>query len=358
MLPPRWLRRVVLAPGVVLLTVTILTTMPLLAIAAAFVSPFIPGRWRPLRLLWFVLLYLAIESVALLAAFGLWLATAFGTRVDEPWSQRAHYRVLRWALGWIVRDACRVFNVRFDAPDLDPALDRDPRTSEPMPLIVLSRHAGLGDSFLLVYELLRGGQRPRIVLKDALQWEPLVDVMLTRLPSQFVGSGTRGESARTAIATLAGTMRPGDALVLFPEGRNFTPDRRRRSIARLEELGEHAEAERARMLRHVLAPRPGGTLAALDAAPGADVVFVAHTGLEQLSSLVDIWRGLPMDSVVSIMTWRVPAASIPASVEDRKRWLDDWFLQIDAWILERRGPDAVPDAVIEELEQADPPVAG
>jgi hypothetical protein len=28
----------------------------------------------------------------------------------------------------------------------------------------------------------------------------------------------------------------------------------------------------------VLAPRPGGFLAALDAAPDADVVLVAHTG--------------------------------------------------------------------------------
>ena len=35
-------------------------------------------------------------------------------------------------------------------------------------------------------------------------------------------------------------------------------------------------------MTHVLAPRPGGLLAALDAAPDADVVLVAHTGLDHL----------------------------------------------------------------------------
>ncbi len=36
-------------------------------------------------------------------------------------------------------------------------------------------------------------------------------------------------------------------------------------------------ADRAEGMRHVLAPRPGGPLAALDAAAGAYVVLVTHT---------------------------------------------------------------------------------
>jgi hypothetical protein len=45
-------------------------------------------------------------------------------------------------------------------------------------------------------------------------------------------------------------------------------------------------------MRHVLAPRPGGLLAALDTAPDADVGWVAHTGLERLVTVADVWREL------------------------------------------------------------------
>ena len=41
-------------------------------------------------------------------------------------------------------------------------------------------------------------------------------------------------------------------------------------------------AVRAEAMTNVLAPRPGGVLAALDAAPDADVVLVAHTGLDHM----------------------------------------------------------------------------
>jgi hypothetical protein len=52
---------------------------------------------------------------------------------------------------------------------------------------VLSRHAGPGDSVLLVHELVTLGYRPRLVLKGSLQWAPLLDVILNRVPSSFVG---------------------------------------------------------------------------------------------------------------------------------------------------------------------------
>jgi hypothetical protein len=107
--------------------------------------------------------------------------------------------------------------------------------------------------------------------------------------------------------------------VIFPEGRNFTPNRRTHSIAKLEELGDHHAAEDARELRHVLTPRPGGTLAALERAPDADVVFVAHAGLEDLAGVVDLWRGMPMDAAVQAKAWRVPAQQIPAAREARAR---------------------------------------
>ena len=48
-------RRVVLAPAVVVLTALLLTTIPVWLLLAAVLSPVLPGRLRPLRLMWIAL---------------------------------------------------------------------------------------------------------------------------------------------------------------------------------------------------------------------------------------------------------------------------------------------------------------
>ena len=49
------------------------------------------------------------------------------------------------------------------------------------PLIVLSRHAGPGDSLLLVHYLLSVCERrPRVVMKATLQLDPSVDILANR----------------------------------------------------------------------------------------------------------------------------------------------------------------------------------
>ena len=386
MVPPRWLRRVVLGPAVPVLTVLLLTSLPVTAIVAAFASRWLPGRWRPLRLLWFLLVFLVVEALTLIGLFGLWLLTGFGRRVRRPRWQAAHFALMCWYLRSLIRSAERRFRVRVDAdlsdarlptagervvaaaakgdvyvgPDPEPAAaDRD---AVRPPLLVLSRHAGPGDSFLLVHALLELGYRPRIVLRGALRWAPTIDVALHRVPSFFLEPGAGPGTGTRAITAMASQLGRRDALVIFPEGRNFTADRRLHSITRLEELGDHQAAEDARELRHVLSPRLGGTVAALDAAPDADVVFVAHTGLEDLSGVVDLWRGLPMDTAIEVKVWRVPASDVPSAPAAQQAWLAWWWRQIDAWLVARHGERAVPDAVVtavaETAERLDTDDAG
>ena len=351
MVPPRLVRRLVLGPLVPVLTFLVLTTLPVAVIAAAFASHWLPGRWRALRLLWFALVYLVVESLTLIALAGLWVASGCGRRVRRERWQAAHYTLMRWYLAVLVRGAQRAFHLRFDL-DLEEAHAAD---ADERPLLVLARHAGPGDSFLLVHGLLQLGYRPRIVLRGSLRWAPGIDVALHRVPSFFVVAGAPPGTGTTAIGELAAGMGPRDALVIFPEGRNFTPNRRTHSIARLEELGDHVAAEEARELRHVLTPRPGGTLAALEAAPDVDVVFVVHTGLEDLAGVVDLWRGMPMDAAVEAEAWRVQAEQIPTAREARAAWLAWWWRRIDAWLVERVGEEAVPDAVAAIVEDTSPP---
>jgi 1-acyl-sn-glycerol-3-phosphate acyltransferase len=132
-------------------------------------------------------------------------------------------------------------------------------------------------------------RQPRIVLKDVLQLDPLLDVYLNRLPNHFVTADpVAGRNSAGAIAELARGLREEDALLIFPEGANFTPKRRFRAIQRLRDRGLTRAVRRAEAMRHVLRLRPAGVTAALRAAPHADIVFVAHTGLEHLSTVRDL----------------------------------------------------------------------
>jgi len=81
---------------------------------------------------------------------------------------------------------------------------------------------------------------------------------------------------------------------------------------------------------------PEGLIAALEAAPEADVVLVAHTGLDHVLTIGDVWRELPMDKVLMMRWWQVPRDQIPDGREAQIEWLFGWWELIDAWIAEHR----------------------
>jgi 1-acyl-sn-glycerol-3-phosphate acyltransferase len=328
-----WFRRLVLAPAVVCLTVLLVTTIPLWLFWAALLSPLIPGRLRPLRLLWLLVLHLVMESLMLVELFGLWIASGFGYFIRRPYFERIHYDIVQLYLDVFFREARRVAGLRIvtegSTPDAFPG----------EPLLVCCRHAGPADSFTLMYALMHWyGREPRVVLKDTLAWDPAIDVILNRLPNRFISPGG-GETLEQQVGDLARNLDENDAFVIFPEGGNFTPARRQRSIDKLRRLGLEAMARRAERMHNVLAPRPGGLIAALDAAPGADVVLVAHTGLDHLVTVRDVWRELPMDKEIIMRWWRVPREEIPTDRDGRIDWLFSWWERIDAWVEENRPVD-------------------
>ncbi len=344
MLPPRLIRRLVLAPLAVVVAVALAVLFPLLALLALVFSAVRrshPGRRRMLRLLFFALVWLTAETATLLACLGLWIASGLGGRLHtEPYQSR-HYGIMRWFLDRLYRTATRTFRVQVivDEPELT-AAERAARLARPV--IVLSRHAGPGDSFLLVHQLLSVYERrPRVVMKASLQYDPSLDVMANRLPNVFISHRRAGERIFTSeIDRLARGLDQAGALVIFPEGDNWTPGRWHRGIRRLERLGHHDLAARAASMPNLLPPQAGGALAAIMACPGADVIFVAHAGLDRLVSVADVWRSLPMDQVVRAKWWRVPVGEVPraAAYESQVQWLYDWWQRIDAWITENR-PD-------------------
>jgi len=326
------LRRAVIAPAMILLAVALWVLLPLWLIVAAALVPVLPGRWRLLRLLWLTVVWVTAEALLLVILFGWWLASGFGRRIRTPYWEGLHYDLVQGLMYVVFREARRVLALRIETDG--PSPDAHPGR----PLIVACRHAGPGDSFTLIHALMHWYDRePRVVLKDTLAWDPAVDVVMGRIPARFVSPGTSGSRDFEAqIADLASGLDANDAFVIFPEGGNFTPERRQRGIDRLRRLGLERMARRAERMTHVLAPRPGGLLAALDAAPQADVVLVAHTGLDHMLTVGDVWRELPMDKVITMRWWQVPRDEIPSEREAQIEWLFGWWERIDDWIAEHR----------------------
>jgi 1-acyl-sn-glycerol-3-phosphate acyltransferase len=331
----RAFRRGVLAPAMIALTVLLWVGLPLWLVVAALLSPVLPGRWRALRLLWVVVLYATCEALLLLVLWGLWFSSGFGRRVRDPYFEGIHYDLVQGVMWIFFAEARRVLALRIEtdgpAPDAHPGV----------PLLVACRHAGPGDSFTLIHALMHWYDRePRVVLKDTLAWDPAIDVVLGRLPARFIDP--REQDVEQHIHELARGLDENDAFVIFPEGGNFTPARRQRSIDRLRRLGMEGMARRAEAMTHVLAPRPGGFLAALDGAPDADVVLVAHTGLDHLLTVADLWRELPMDKRLVMRWWQVSREEIPEDREARIEWLYGWWERIDDWVEANRPEDLTP----------------
>ncbi|HUL28168.1 MAG TPA: 1-acyl-sn-glycerol-3-phosphate acyltransferase [Streptosporangiaceae bacterium] len=345
MLPPRLVRRVVLAPLAVVLAIALALLFPLIAVAAlvfSLVRRSRPGHMRGVRLLLFALIWLAAETATLFMCLGLWVVSGFGGRMHTEPFQSRHYAIMRWFLDVIYRTATGTFGVRVEVEE--PELTAEEQAARlARPVIVLSRHAGPGDSLLLVRHLLSVyRRRPRVVMKATLQLDPTLDVVANRLPNVFVAHSRAGEGIFSEqIERLAGGLDQLGALVIFPEGGNWTPGRWQRGIRRLEQRGRGDLAARARGMPNLLPPRAGGALAAIAACPGADVIFVAHAGLDRLVSVGDVWRNLQTGQVIRARWWRVPAPEVPRSAghEAQVRWLYDWWQRIDTWITQH-CPDA------------------
>jgi 1-acyl-sn-glycerol-3-phosphate acyltransferase len=339
-LPPKLVRRllmpVVFALYVSLLVVSVLL-LPVLFLIALIASIWLPGNYRAIRLLFFFLAYLVFEIVGLLIAFVLWVASGFGWKLRSLRFQLAHYAVLRLGLILLVRTARRLFKLTIETDEVSWSPLDDGKPGSENAMIVASRHAGPGHSLLLIETLMNRDhlRKPRMVAKDLLQLDPAVDVYFNRVPNRFINphpAKGKGADVESTIAALADGLTVTDALLIFPEGGDFTEARRTKAIDRLRGYGLEGMAQRAEAMTNVLAPKPGGLIAAHEAAPQADIIFVAHTGIEHLATVRDIWHGLPQEKTLR-MRWNfVPAADIPQDADEFRDWLFDWWADIDCWI--------------------------
>ena len=315
-------RRCVTVPAVLGSATALALTLPLWLPALAVVDLFRRKRFASLRTGILLLLFLLYESVGVLAAGWLWLRHRLGGS-DEATFLEENFRPQCWWVQAHAANVKRIFGLRIDV-DVKPGFGRGP-------LIVLMRHASIADTMLGVLLFSAPyGLRLRYVLKRELLYDPCLDIVGNRLPNVFVSrDGQDATGGIGAVARLAEALGPNDGVLIYPEGTRFTPEKRRRILARLREQGDEADLARAEKLEHLLPPRPGGTLALLESAHEIDVALVAHVGFEGVAQLSDLWSGRIIDARVQVRGWRFPAGAIPA---DRSEWLREAWEGLDAWI--------------------------
>ncbi len=354
--PPTVVRRAVIDPVWPPVAAAVALVLLLVAAVSALAAP-LTSRRRLLRFSLLGALYLILDASLVVCCAVLWLRRPLASRRDAARWSRRHQALLRSSLALLLAAARRLlgFQVEVQEPP-----DQDRIAGHP--LLVLARHGGPGDSFALVEMLMsRYRRRPAIVLTERLRWDPGLDLLVGRLPSCFVRRG-RKDAVTTRLTEMARDMDRDDAILLFPEGGNWTPGRHRRVIARLTGAGQRRAAADAASNPNVLPPRPAGVLACLAGRGDLNVAVVAHTGLEDLVGPVSIWRAVPVSEPMLVRWWYEPVKALPRSAARRRDWLRLQWAIVDSWIDARKAAriprrrdrvgaqaepagDAVPDAL-------------
>ncbi len=334
-MPPAAVRRPFTVAAWIVMSSVCLALAPLLILLAAIVSALI-RRPQPLILARLMVTYFARELVVLVACGALWLASGAGLLMRSRPFQMLHYRLLGWLVHGLAQRALEVLGIEVV---LEPSSDAARRFQADEPLLFFSRHAGPGDTLLLIDLLVTRFERlPSLVFKESLTIDPCVDLIGHRLPHAVVDTSDRQES-EARIEAVARDLVDRGVLVLFPEGGNFTAERRDRATRKLWRTGRRREAASAEQMSHVLPPRPTGALAALRGDPGADVIFGVHTGLGLAAFGRDLWSQLPIGRTLKTRMWLTSAAERPREPEAQVEWLYDWWKHLDAWV-EDQGEEA------------------
>jgi 1-acyl-sn-glycerol-3-phosphate acyltransferase len=305
-------------------TVVGLLASPAILVAATL-ADVAKGRFRlpTVRVVLFLLQYGINDSIEIVLAPVYWMLAGFGTALHGTASVARHDRLQQWSLRVLARRAERLLGLQLH-------IDADSLAAlTPGPVIVLCRHVNIVDASLpaLLYQRLR--YRTRGVIMAELLADPGFDLIYGRTGSVFIPRDN-GPDAIALVRELGTRVDPTTAVVIFPEGRLFRPDRLERAKARLA-LENPERAARLQPLAHVLPPRPGGVLELLDTID-ADVVVLAHTGLEQYGSFAALARAVPLRAPIEVTAWRIPAEQIPKAADERIAWLDEQWVRVSCQV--------------------------
>jgi 1-acyl-sn-glycerol-3-phosphate acyltransferase len=319
-------RRALSLPGLMLITVLYLAVLPAVLVVAL---PYDLATLRDLVTCRCLITFagnLLMHLVGIAGLFGVWFFSGRFIGLNQKRFERWSLAFETWWATTAFRMVQRIFRMKTIVENREVVAGG--------PLIVFPRHASIVDVLLPII-FVAGPEKMhlRFAMKRELLWDPIIDVFGHREPTAFVRRGTRDHAPQiAAVRHLMDGLRPQDGVVVFPEGTRFTQEKRARFLTRLKERDPESW-ERAKKLRHVLPPHRGGPFAVIDHDEvGADILFIAHTGLEGANHLRDFLGGSLLDTTLRVRFFRVPVSEVPTDERARLSWLYDQWERIDAFI--------------------------
>ncbi|MCH1513434.1 MAG: 1-acyl-sn-glycerol-3-phosphate acyltransferase [Acidimicrobiales bacterium] len=268
--------------------------------------------------------YLIMECFGVLVASVLWVSTFGGYFVKARWSQHTHGRV-QYVWTSSILFGVRVFlggHVIYpNCSDLQYG-----------PFIIVAQHRSFFDATIpsVLTGMAGGDVILRHILKSDLLISPSLDMFGHRLPNYFVTRNSGNpEKELESIQSLSQNLG-NDACVIFPEGTFYSIKRFDKALSHIRKT-EPDRLTRVQGLQHVLPIHPGGLQALIQAAPEADLVFIGHRGFEAFGSFQEILQNIPFLTPVHIYINRVSNTEIPTDEDQRLKFLDEKWLDIDRW---------------------------
>jgi len=286
------------------------------------------GRWSRI---WLLVLAAALTEIVGLACYAV-IALAYLGRRSAPGRLAACYRLEYWWAQRHLANIAALANIHIAFDNLE--------VLEGGNAILACRHVSHVDAFVPAHAAALTANRVRYTFKQGLRMLPTLDILGDITPNVWIDRSPEPDSPMFEQVTELGRgIGPGEVAVIFPESTFFTPARLKRALERLQEARPDL-AQRAAGLRHLLPPRPAGTLRLLEAAPDADMVIGANVGLEHGGSLAEIARRIPERITIRVHMWRYPRADLPADTDEFVAWLVDRWVEMDHWITEQLGRPA------------------
>ncbi|MGD2043416.1 MAG: lysophospholipid acyltransferase family protein [Acidimicrobiia bacterium] len=318
-----FIRRLITVPAV-FVTFALLTVLSPLWIVGGAVVDIIRAiasakPWMTLRGMAFLWVYLLGQIWAL-------VGLSFTTLLPRRAKQNATFKLQSVWTAWNFAALRLLFSLDLDVEGQESAA--------PGPIVLLCRHASMVDTMLPARLVANPfGIRLRYVLKKELLFDPTLDIGGNRLPNYFIDRDGDPSNEIDALKNLARDLGPEDGILIYPEGTRYSESKRLRYAKRIAREGGIV-GDLASHLRRVLPPRPGGTLAILETTT-ADIVVLAHRGLEGLATVKDIWSGGLVGSKINVLMWRIRRGEIPTGRRERVEWLYRLWAEVDSWIVSK-----------------------
>ena len=321
----RWSRRSI-SLGVMLAFLTMLLLSPVWAVACGIVDLISRGKVATLRGMAFVFCYAYHEMVGLALCLWVWLRYGRDPRGFHDGMFRAQYV---WAKR-LAEASIRVLGLRIHVESDYTFGDRR--------VILAARHTSIADTLVpMLYVCIAHRLNLLYVMKRELEWDPCIDIAVSRLPHLFVVRGS-GDAAREIEAIGKLIEQQEDGVIIFPEGTRYSPAKRDRELRKLEKSGEKDLVNWAGKHTNVIPLRTGGMQALLERNRDADVVFCAHRGFENASSFREAFNGSLIDADIYVKFWGVRFEDIPATREERRVWLLEQWGRVDDFAAGRIQP--------------------